>query len=83
MLGERRTMAPDVRNRVYPFAGVSLTRADVEWLLATHKDGCGFFPEQFRPGDPQSAIAAIAAVIGLLIEICFIVTFTQRFLGGK
>ncbi|HEX5546013.1 MAG TPA: pentapeptide repeat-containing protein, partial [Ktedonobacterales bacterium] len=50
-------------------------------LTAFH--GRGFFPEQFRPGDPQSAIAAIEAVIGLLIEICFIATFTQRFLGGK
>lgn len=50
-------------------------------LTAFH--GRGFFPEQFQPGDPQSAIAAIEAVIGLLIEICFIATFTQRFLGGK
>lgn len=50
-------------------------------LTAFH--GRGFFPEQFRPGDPQSAIAAVEAVIGLLIEICFIATFTQRFLGGK
>lgn len=50
-------------------------------LTAFH--GRGFFPEQFRPGDPQSAIAAVEAVIGLLIEISFIATFTQRFLGGK
>lgn len=50
-------------------------------LTAFH--GRGFFPEQFQPGDPQSAIAAVEAVIGLLIEICFIATFTQRFLGGK
>lgn len=50
-------------------------------LTAFH--GRGFFPQQFQPGDPQSAIAAIEAVIGLLIEICFIATFTQRFLGGK
>jgi uncharacterized protein YjbI with pentapeptide repeats len=50
-------------------------------LTAFH--GRGFFPEQFQPGDPQSAIAAVEAVIGLLIEICFIATFTQRFLGSK
>jgi uncharacterized protein YjbI with pentapeptide repeats len=50
-------------------------------LTAFH--GRGFFPEQFRPGDPQSAIAAIEAVIGLLIEICFIATFTQRFLSAR
>ena len=66
----------------------SLTGPHLAWneslvisLTAFH--GRGFFPEQFRPGDPQSAIAAIEAVIGLLIEICFIATFTQRFLGGK
>ncbi|HEX6543794.1 MAG TPA: pentapeptide repeat-containing protein [Ktedonobacterales bacterium] len=66
----------------------SLTGPHLAWnealiisLTAFH--GRGFFPEQFQPGDPQSAIAAVEAVLGLLIEICFIATFTQRFLSGK
>jgi hypothetical protein len=37
--------------------------------------GRGFFGSAFQPGDPQAAIAAVEALIGLLIEI----TFTQRF----
>ena len=46
-------------------------------LTAFH--GRGFFATAFLPGDPQAALAAGEAVIGLLIEITFIATFTQRF----
>ncbi len=46
-------------------------------LTAFH--GRGFFATQYSPGDPQSIIAAVEAVVGLLIEITFIATFTQRF----
>lgn len=35
-LGQVRTTMPDVLKGVYPFRGLRLTRADVEWLLATH-----------------------------------------------
>jgi len=31
----------------------------------------------------MAGLAAIEAVIGLLIEISFIATFTQRFFGSK
>jgi hypothetical protein len=41
--------------------------------------GRGFFATAFQPGDPQAALSAMEAVIGLLIEIIFIATFTQRF----
>ena len=51
--------------------------AGVVSLTAFH--GRGFFATAFQPGDPQAAAAAIEAVIGLLIEITFIATFTQRF----
>lgn len=34
-------------------------------------------------GDPSATLAAIEAVIGLLIEISFIATFTHRFFGAK
>jgi uncharacterized protein YjbI with pentapeptide repeats len=46
-------------------------------LTAFH--GRGFFASVFQPSDPQAALAAMEAVIGLLIEIIFIATFTQRF----
>jgi uncharacterized protein YjbI with pentapeptide repeats len=42
-LGERRTVKPDIENGIYPFrdenGGITLNRADVEWLLATHESG--------------------------------------------
>ena len=45
--------------------------------------GRGFFQPLQSLGDPIAALAAIEAVIGLLIEISFIATFTQRFFGAK
>src|SRR2546422_2522680 len=36
-----RATLPDVDKNIYPFKGKKLTRADVEWMLATHDDGCG------------------------------------------
>jgi uncharacterized protein YjbI with pentapeptide repeats len=48
-------------------------------LTAFH--GRGFFSQQFSPGAPQSILAASEAVVGLIIEISFIATFTQRFFG--
>jgi len=50
-------------------------------LTAFH--GRGFFATAFKPGDPQAGWAALEAVFGLLIEISFIATFTQRFFGAK
>lgn len=41
--------------------------------------GRGFFASAFQPGDPQAAIASVEALVGLLVEITFISTFTQRF----
>ncbi len=42
-LAERRAISPDIQKGVYPFrdenGGIKLTRADVEWLLATHESG--------------------------------------------
>jgi len=40
-LQQRRTIAPDIDKGIYPFKGMKLSRADVEWLLATHDDGQG------------------------------------------
>jgi hypothetical protein len=41
--------------------------------------GRGFFVGTFEPSDPQATVAAVEAVTGLLVEISFIATFTQRF----
>lgn len=41
--------------------------------------GRGFFPAGLMLGDPIAILAAGEAVLGLLIEIIFIATFTQRF----
>ena len=43
--------------------------------------GRGFFPGGIPLGDPITVFAATEAVIGLIIEISFIATFTQRFFG--
>jgi uncharacterized protein YjbI with pentapeptide repeats len=36
-LAERRSINPDIEQGIYPFKGVKLSRAEVEWLLATHE----------------------------------------------
>jgi hypothetical protein len=41
--------------------------------------GRGLFPSGLSLGDPIAILAASEAIIGLLIEITFIATFTQRF----
>ena len=40
---ERRSIKPDIDSGMYPFKDIEpkLTRADVEWLLATHENGRG------------------------------------------
>jgi hypothetical protein len=43
--------------------------------------GRGFFQPVQSLGDPVAIIAAAEAIVGLLIEISFIATFTQRFFG--
>jgi len=64
-----------------PDAAVTWYESFVVSLTAFH--GRGFFATTFQPGDPQAGFAALEAVIGLLIEISFIATFTQRFFGSK
>ena len=40
-LAARRSITPDVAQGIYPFKGMKLSRADIEWLLATHENGRG------------------------------------------
>lgn len=43
--------------------------------------GRGFFPGGIALDDPMTVIAAFEAFVGLVIEVSFIATFTQRFFG--
>jgi uncharacterized protein YjbI with pentapeptide repeats len=40
-LTQQRAIIPNIEQGIYPFKGVKLNRADVEWLLATHENGRG------------------------------------------
>lgn len=40
-LTERHAILPDFEQGIYPFKDIELSRADVEWLLATHENGQG------------------------------------------
>ena len=40
-LVERLAVVPDVKKEIYPFQGIKLSRADIEWLLVVHENGQG------------------------------------------
>jgi uncharacterized protein YjbI with pentapeptide repeats len=40
-LASHRVIKPNIRQGIYPFKDIKLSRADVEWLLATHHAGRG------------------------------------------
>jgi uncharacterized protein YjbI with pentapeptide repeats len=40
-LNQHRAIVPDVRQGMYPFKGMKLSRADIECLLAAHENGRG------------------------------------------
>src|SRR5690349_15890619 len=40
-LAVRVTIAPNIAQGIYPFKEIKLSRADVEWLLATHENRQG------------------------------------------
>jgi uncharacterized protein YjbI with pentapeptide repeats len=50
-LAERRALKPDIQKGIYPFrdesGSITLTRADVEWLLATHESGGMYGPVEW------------------------------------
>jgi hypothetical protein len=66
-----------------PSSAVHLTWNEALVVSLTAFHGRGFFATTFQPGDPLAALAAGEAVIGLLIEISFIATFTQRFFNAR
>jgi uncharacterized protein YjbI with pentapeptide repeats len=66
---------------IYHLLGTHLAWNEAIVISMTAFHGRGFFPDQFRPGDPQALVAAIEAFVGLLIEVTFIATLTQRLFG--
>jgi uncharacterized protein YjbI with pentapeptide repeats len=38
-LAERQNIKPDIEQGIYSFKDIKLSRADIEWLLATHESG--------------------------------------------
>jgi hypothetical protein len=66
-----------------PSSAVHLTWNEALVVSLTAFHGRGFFATTFQPGDPLAALAAVEAVTGLLIEISFIATFTQRFFNAR
>jgi hypothetical protein len=66
---------------IYHFLGTNPAWNESIVISMTAFHGRGFFPEQFKPGDPQAMVAAIEAFVGLLIEVTFIATLTQRLFG--
>jgi hypothetical protein len=53
----RRCLAttPDITRGIYPFKGMKLSRADIEWLLATHEDERGLTAgaAEHTPGEEE------------------------------
>lgn len=61
------------------FAAPHLTWDEALVLSVSAFHGRGFFTTGISLGDTLARLAAVEAIIGLLIEITFIATFTQRF----
>jgi hypothetical protein len=40
-LAQKRAIIPNIKQGIYPFKEMKLSRADVEWLLAIHDNGRG------------------------------------------
>jgi uncharacterized protein YjbI with pentapeptide repeats len=62
-------------------AAVHLSWDEALVLSVSSFHGRGFFLQNVSLGDAFARLAALEAVLGLLIEVCFIATFTQRFFG--
>ena len=66
-----------MRESVHP----ALNPVDALIFSVTSFHGRGFFPGGISLDDPLTVVAAFEAFIGLLIEVTFIATLTQRFFG--
>lgn len=60
--------------------GIHLSINDAMIISVTVFHGRAFFVELFRSGDPRTTLAAIESIIGMLVEVTFVATLTQRFM---
>jgi hypothetical protein len=63
------------------FAAPHLTWDEALVLSISSFHGRGFFPSGISLGDSLARLSAAEAIVGMLIEITFIATFTQRYLA--
>ena len=63
------------------FNGPNLAPDSALVFSVTSFHGRGFFPGGVTIEDPITKLAALEALVGLIIEVSFIATFTQRFFG--
>jgi len=66
---------------IYHLIDARLAWAEAFVVSMTAFHGRGFSPSAFTPGDPLSFVSAAEAFVGLVIEVTFIATLTQRFFG--
>lgn len=59
--------------------GLSLLEAVIISITAFH--GRGFIATTFQIGSPLAVVSAVETMLGLVVEICFIASFTQRHLN--
>lgn len=62
-------------------AGASLSWLGAVTVSVNSFHGRGIFAGGLAPDSPIYVLAAVEAIVGLVIEISFIATFTQRFFG--
>ncbi len=68
----------------HAFGNLPLLPPDAFTYSITSFHGRGFFPgleHGASLSDPLVVLAALEAMVGLIIEVSFIATFTQRFFG--
>lgn len=66
---------------IYHLLGHQLAWNEAFVVSMTAFHGRGFFPGTFSPGDPLAFASALEALVGLVIEVTFIATLTQRLFG--
>jgi uncharacterized protein YjbI with pentapeptide repeats len=62
-IAERRAIKPNIHKNVYPFKGIlpKLTRADIEWLLATQEDWLASIGQAYKPGHADYYLPLLGA----------------------
>ena len=79
-LASRRAITAKSASGIYPFNGVKLNRADVEWLLATQEDQHALID---RAGEPQHASSGLDLRGANLEQVNLSNLPLARLLGGR